>query len=99
MKIYLAGPINSSGSLIKNINHFNKVAKALRVQGHEVYNPVEFNDVNREYSAYIRRAINILYDCDFDTLMLIGDWHTSKGVSIETMIADILGIKIERYEE
>lgn len=101
MRIYLAGPIRG----IKDLNFpaFNRYAKLLRDQEHEVFNPIESKEhinltpeCNEEIS--FRRhifEIDLTWICRHaDAVALIPGWEKSKGATAERALAEAIGLTV-----
>lgn len=95
-KIYLSGPMK--GYPERNYPLFHKVAKELREQGNEVYNPAEFQHSEEvfpirkaflEYSTYICAQAT--------TIVLLPGWEKSLGASAELALAKNCGLQILEY--
>lgn len=88
MKVYLAGPI--TGMPNHNQKSFSVAASFIRLQGHEVVNPIEMDGGNfsKPYSEYMRRDIEKLMQCE--GIALLPNWERSRGAMIEFQIARVL---------
>lgn len=84
-RLYLAGPM--SGIPQHNYPLFNRVARMLREQGHEVFNPAENQDAGawRSRAYYMRLDIPALLACD--AIVVLPDWEGSRGANLEVWIA------------
>ena len=93
-RLYLAGPM--SGIPQHNYPLFNRVAKMLREQGHEVFNPAENQDdgARRSRAYYMRLDIPALLACD--ALVALPDWEGSRGANLEMWIA--IDLEMPVYE-
>ena len=88
-KVYLSGPM--SGLPKYNYTAFYEAAMKLRLKGVEVVSPAEGTVTNdKMWSDYMRRAIKMLCDCDFN--VPLPGWQQSKGAQLEAQIAKALGI-------
>ena len=88
-KVYISGPM--SGLPSYNYPAFYEAAMQLRLKGVEVVSPAEGAVTNdKMWSDYMRRAIKMLCDCDFN--VRLPGWANSAGARLETQIADALGI-------
>ena len=88
-RLYIAGPM--SGLPKYNYPAFYDAAMQLRLKGVEVVSPAEGTVTHdKMWSDYMRRAIKMLCDCDFN--VRLPGWVNSTGARLETQIADALGI-------
>ena len=88
-KVYISGPM--SGLPKYNYPAFYDAAMKLRLKGVEVVSPAEGTVTNdKMWSDYMRRAIKMLCDCDFN--VRLPGWQQSKGAQLESQIAKALGI-------
>lgn len=95
MKIYIAGPMTGRPEL--NFPAFFAAAKAFRSLGHEVANPAEINpNPKTPWIQCMRRDITQLVTCD--QIYLLGGWDTSKGATLEYLIAFHLNLEIVMQE-
>ncbi len=90
MRIYLSGPM--TGRPDYNFPLFNKIAEELRQRHHEVLNPAELHpDVvpgTWKWTEYLKSDIKAMMD--YDTLVLLPEWDTSRGARVELNLADVL---------
>lgn len=95
MKIYVSGPI--TGYPNDNRDAFALATKALREQGHEVFNPLE-HDVpdastsERAWTSALRRDIIAIAECD--GIAVLDGFHHSKGSMLEIHTALALRLKL-----
>ncbi len=95
-KVYISGPM--SGLPKYNYPAFYEAAMQLRLKGVEVVSPAEGAVTNdKMWSDYMRSAIKMLCDCDFN--VRLPGWQQSKGAQLETQIAKALGIINIEFEE
>ena len=93
--IFLSGPMQ--GIPDHNYPAFDRAARFLREQGHEVYSPAEYphegplEDFPLE-KAEADYAVFILTKAD--TIALLPGWGTSKGVAAELALAYACGIDV-----
>ncbi len=92
--IYLAGPM--AGLPDHNFPLFNRVARRLRDDGYEVFNPAENDDggVRRARAFYMRLDIPALMRSD--AVALLPGWEQSRGASLEVWLAIDLGLPLYR---
>jgi Domain of unknown function (DUF4406) len=94
-RVYIAGPMTGLPGF--NYATFNAIAKELRRLGCEVENPAENPDPpGKEWAGYMRMAIAQLVKCD--TLVLLPNWHTSRGADLERRLALELGLRVMNSE-
>jgi len=77
-----------------NYPAFMRMAKILREQGHDVFNPAETagGDTTLPRSFYMRAAIGGLLNAE--GVVCLEDWESSAGARIEVGIARELGLKV-----
>lgn len=91
-KIYLAGKI--SGLPLHEVTmRFGAKEKELRLQGHQVVNPLAIS-VGRQISweAIMKECIIAMMYCD--EVHLLPNWRDSRGATLEHHIAQELNLKI-----
>lgn len=91
-KIYLAGKI--SGLPLHEVTmRFGAKEKELRLQGHQVVNPLSIS-VGRQISweAIMKECITAMMDCD--EVHLLPCWKDSRGATLEHTIAQELNLTI-----
>lgn len=91
--VYISGPITNAPN--GNRELFAEASRQVKSMGYFVRNPHDFCAYipeNSDWSIYMRRCVQQLMDCT-DILML-PNYHTSKGALIELELARALGIKI-----
>lgn len=94
-RTYLAGPM--TGLPNYNFEAFNAAAALLRGQGKCVINPAEHGVVDGAvWQDYLRYDMAKLATCE--SITLLPGWSNSKGASLELMIAEALGMKVEYLE-
>lgn len=108
MKVYLSGPMTGLPEL--NYPTFRGVAKALRAEGYEVYNPADWGTFgvptgpgvttgSRPFD--LRRAF--LDYTEFiinhaEAVVVLPGWETSPGATAEAALARALGKPVYAYE-
>lgn len=93
IRIYIAGPM--TGLPEYNYPAFNAEARVWRCRGFEVENPAEGPDLP-SWAAYMRRALRQLLTCD--AICLLPGWTTSKGATVEWLVASVLGLQMVYHE-
>lgn len=105
VRVYISGPISLQGQSLPN---FKKVELDLESKGYEIYNPFnicfptevekkEYNEVG-EWVWFMRRCIPELVKCD--VVLMLPNWHKSRGAKLERELAETLKIKVyESIEE
>jgi len=92
--IYLSGPMSG----LPNYNHpaFNAVARHLRSQGYEVYNPAELVDAGEadQYAWTDLMRMDIAELTNADTVAVLKNWDKSRGASLEVLIAVVLEMDV-----
>ena len=90
--IYISGPM--TGYPAFNYPAFNKLAKELRVAGHEVINPAENfgGEDGRPRVDYMR--LDIAHVLSATHVMVLPGWESSRGASLEVEIGRELGLPI-----
>lgn len=91
-RLYIAGPM--TGYPHNNYPAFNEAAAKLRAVGFLVENPAE----NPEppcgtWLGYMRMAVRQLSICD--GVVLLPNWHNSKGARAEFRLATDMGLPVE----
>lgn len=89
-RIYLSGPMSGLPGL--NFQVFHAMTASLRTAGHVVTNPAEINPDGGTWNDCMRRDIAALMDCD--TVATLPGWESSKGATLEVLIAERLGMKV-----
>lgn len=96
MKLYLSNAMRGLPEL--NFPWFNQAAHMLRLQGHDIVNPVDLDhgmDVTGwTWHDYMRRDIEALLDPELDGIAMGPDWHHSKGAPIEKTVVEALGLGV-----
>lgn len=94
-RIYIAGPMTGLPDL--NYPAFNAVAEQFRAKGFLVENPAE-NPAPEcgTWQAYMRMSVRQIADCD--GLVLLPNWHNSRGARAEFRLATDLMLPVETLE-
>ena len=74
---------------------FNKIAQELRSRHHEVCNPAELDQEEPgmlTWEEYLRRDIKVMLD--YDVIVLLPEWETSRGARFEVNVGDVLQMYI-----
>lgn len=113
MRIYLAGPMRGIPEF--NFPAFDAAAKALRKNGHEVFNPAERDRSvgfstkgltgNEDLAAEgfsLREALAA--DTEYiskraDAVALLPNWENSSGVAAEIALARALGLPVAKWDD
>lgn len=95
MRLYLAGPIRG----IPDSNHaeFHSAAHTLRKMGHEVFNPVEWEDRDPEGTIDLRACFlrDTAWICvEAEGVVLLPGWGKSKGAKAEKALAEAIGLRV-----
>ncbi len=89
MRIYTAGPMR--GQPGHGFPAFYRSGRQLEGLGHDAVLPIEegdldnFDDPTKPYSAYMKRDITMLADCD--GIVLLNGWQDSVGATFEARCA------------
>ena len=96
-RLYLAGPM--VGHADRNFPLFHRVARLLRHQGYDVFNPAENKDggVQRPRAFYMRLDVPALMESD--AVVVLPGWEQSRGANLEVWIAIDLGLPIYQHSE
>lgn len=102
MKLYLAGPMRGLPSF--NFPTFDRGANWLRGQGHEVFNPAEWESYPVVRDRYDRDPLSAARECfarDTDYIChvaegvaLLPGWRASKGAVAEAHLARAIGLRV-----
>jgi hypothetical protein len=91
--LYLAGAM--SGVILHNYPTFIHYANELRKLGYSVWNPAEFNNVEKSPQKCMKDDINaIINKCDNIAILPGNRWRSSIGVNTEINIAHVCGKKV-----
>lgn len=102
MKLYLAGPMRGFKDF--NFPAFDTAARALRKQGHTVFNPAErdrnlgFDEkkntlVGFDLAGAMKADLQYIVN-EADGIALIQDWQVSRGANLESYVALSIGLKV-----
>jgi hypothetical protein len=104
MKVYLSGPM--SGIKDMNAPAFVEAAALLRELGHHVFSPVEADIADgiqlegrtapdeKTWGQLLGRDVTALADGDFDAIVLLNGWYSSRGSKLEACEAVLLGLNV-----
>jgi hypothetical protein len=96
MKYYLSGAITSQSNFKE---YFAKYEAKLRSKGvTDIFNPAATTwpkDV--KWEACLKYDLKFLVDCD--CVVLLPNWRLSRGVQLETHVAEALGIRIVEFND
>jgi len=95
MTIYLSGPM--TGIPNYNIEEFNKYAKKYRDLGFTVISPPELGTVG-SYAYLLRNDLKHFLSADIDRVYALRGWRSSKGATLEILIARRLEIPVFSVE-
>ncbi|MCR4964822.1 MAG: DUF4406 domain-containing protein [Bacteroidales bacterium] len=90
-KVYIAGKVTGEKYQTVFIK-FMAAENRLKMDGHEVVNPIRFCASEWPWADCMRRCIARLMECD--AIYLLNDWKQSKGARLEKYLADQLGLTI-----
>lgn len=91
-KIYIAGKVTGENQA-ECIAKFKKAQCQIEDSGHEAVNPLEVvGDWNATWRDAMKKCLTALIDCD--AILILDDWHSSKGAKIEFRLAMDLGMTI-----
>lgn len=89
-RVYVSGPMTGLPNL--NFPAFYAEADRLRALGYEVVNPAEINEGVTDWHACLRNDLRELLTCD--AIVLLPNWHGSKGAHLEVHVAHRVGIAV-----
>jgi hypothetical protein len=112
MRLYLAGPM--SGYQQFNFPAFDAAAAKLREQGYEVVSPAELDspkfrarvltaigtekDLLGEWGNCLARDVKLIADSGIEAIVLLRDWHKSRGAKLEAFIGLLCRLKFGLYD-
>lgn len=94
MKYYLSGKISNGDTETHTFEHFDEMEDRLRLQGHEVFNPVKLEQEGAPWEYYLARDVKWIMDNRPIMFMLEG-WEGSRGARLEHELGKLLGLEIE----
>lgn len=92
-KVYISGKVTGCANYR---NKFRDAEKYLRKHGIRCVNPVKGEKDGKAWDWYLRRDIRKLTKCC--AIVLLPDWHESKGARLEKLVAESLGLHVMAYE-
>lgn len=102
MKVYLAGPMRNLPAF--NFPAFHTAAAALRLFGHDVWNPAEhdeasgFNPHTDEPKPLKHYMVTDLAKvCESDAVVVLPGWQKSQGATLEMFVAQVVGVRVLEY--
>ncbi|MCX8018914.1 MAG: DUF4406 domain-containing protein [Chitinophagaceae bacterium] len=91
LKIYLSGRV--TGDAREDVElKFGKAEEQLALKGYEVINPTKRVHADEKWDLAMRQCIADMMQCD--ALLMLPDWKTSRGATIEHKLAEWLNIPI-----
>jgi len=109
VRLYIAGPMTGVPEF--NAPEFRRVGEAVKALGHEVVNPIEFDDEEgfvhadhpkgeqtseAEYAGFLRRDLLRILELDVDGAVVLDGWENSRGALLEVHVLRSLGKKVLR---
>jgi uncharacterized protein DUF4406 len=96
--VYIAGPMSDKPNA--NYIEFHAAVARLEAVGIRSENPAQpklGSEASQRYGTYIRRGVLRLMKCD--AIMLLPDWDTSSGATLEALIAYRMQMPAYQMEE
>lgn len=96
--VYISGPMSGLPAL--NYPAFFAAEKVLETKYSKVLNPARLRlDKGQEntWENWMRKAIVIMMEAD--SIVLLPGWENSKGAKEELRLAELLGMKVIKYED
>ena len=96
--VYLAGPISKVDWTEAKVKFVDLEGKVRNFKPKHIYNPLDFMappvemDEMERWSWYMRQAVRALSLCD--AIVLMDNYHISKGARLEKYLAEELGITV-----
>ncbi|KAF5033132.1 hypothetical protein DSECCO2_609910 [anaerobic digester metagenome] len=90
LKVYIVGAVTGLPREAV-VAKFDKAASALKSAGMVPVNPVEIVPQAADWHDAMRQCIKTMLTCD--AVMILHDWQSSKGATLEVMIAKNLEMK------
>lgn len=101
--VYLAGPISKVDWTDAKVKFVDLEAKVRKFKPQQIYNPLDFMappvkmDEMQRWSWYMKQAVRALSLCD--AIVLMDNYHISKGARLEKYLAEELGITVYHERE
>lgn len=92
-KFYISGAV--TGDPLYRTK-FREAERRLRRGGVRALNPVRHEKDGKEWDYYLRRDLRKLTRCA--AIVLLPDWHRSRGARLEKQVAESLGLFVIAYE-
>lgn len=92
-KMYISGSVTNDPCYRQK---FKEAEKFLRKHGIACVNPVKGEKEGKPWDWYLRRDLIKLVRCS--SIVLLSDWHTSKGAKLEKQVAESLGLYVVAYD-
>lgn len=96
--VYIAGPISKVDWTEAKVKFVDLEGKVRKFSPKHIYNPLDFMappvqmDEMERWSWYMRQAVRALSLCD--AIVLMDNYHISKGARLEKYLAEELGITV-----
>lgn len=92
-KMYISGKVSGDAGYRRK---FAEAEKFLRKHGISCVSPVKGEKDGKAWDWYLRRDLRRLTKCS--AIILLNDWHTSKGAQLEKQVAEALGMYVVAYD-
>lgn len=92
-KMYISGSVSGDPCYRQK---FKEAERLLRKHGISCVNPVKGEKDGKAWDWYLRRDLRKLTKCT--SIVLLSDWHMSKGAQLEKHVAESLGLYVVAYE-
>ena len=108
MHVYLAGPM--TGIPQSNFPAFDAAAIALREKGFIVTSPAELDDskdralaladkvATKTWGDFLARDVKLIADSGINAIVLMPDWHKSRGARLEATVGLLCNLKFYLLE-
>lgn len=105
MKFYISGKIGENAPSRETLAKFKEAEDTLKERGHEVFNPTT-SGLGQHAESLARAAayktsfyqeillLDLVQLSQCDAVLVLDDWHSSKGTKVELMLAQALDIPI-----
>lgn len=91
--VYIAGKIGNTDADVERARpKFMAAEAALIAAGYEVWNPIRLSGKYDRRSAYMRRGLTALLECD--AIYMLSGWEASPGAQTEHRVAMDCDIEI-----